>query len=74
MGKGGEEKRKRTNQIPGRPFSIMRAFILAYLGINSMWKSISEKRQCVCMCVCCVFFPFILDFNGRTSRGHTGRR
>ena len=20
----------------------------------------------------CVFFPFILDFNGRTSRGHTG--
>ena len=22
------------------------------------------------MCVCvCVFFPFILDFNGRTSRG-----
>ena len=27
----------------------------------------------VCVCVC-VFFPFILDFNGRTSRGHTGRR
>ena len=25
----------------------------------------------VCLCV---FFPFILDFNGRTSRGHTGRR
>ena len=24
--------------------------------------------------LCCVFFPFILDFNGRTSRGHTGRR
>ena len=25
------------------------------------------------MCVCvCVFFPFILDINGRTSRGHTG--
>ena len=22
------------------------AFLLAYLGINSMWKSISEKRQC----------------------------
>ena len=29
-----------------RPLSIRRAFILAYLGINSMWKSISEKRQC----------------------------
>ena len=25
------------------------------------------------MCVC-VFFPFILDFNGRTSQGYTGRR
>ena len=24
--------------------------------------------------VLCVFFPFILDFNRRTSRGHTGRR
>ena len=24
-----------------------------------------------CVCVC-VFFPFILDFNGRTGRGHTG--
>ena len=22
----------------------------------------------------CVFFPFILDFNGRTSRGYTGKR
>ena len=30
---------------------------------------------CVGGLVCvCVFFPFILDFNGRTSRGHTGRR
>ena len=28
---------------------------------------------CVCVCVC-VFFPFILDINGRTSRGHTGGR
>ena len=26
------------------------------------------------VCVFCIFFPFILDFNGRTSRGHTGRR
>ena len=25
------------------------------------------------MCVC-VFFPSILDINGRTSRGHTGGR
>ena len=28
------------------------------------------------ICVCCVFFPFILDIKaiGRTSRGHTGGR
>ena len=26
---------------------------------------------CVFVCVC-VLFPFILDINGRTSRGHTG--
>ena len=25
-------------------------------------------------CVLCVFFPSILDINGRTSRGHTGGR
>ena len=28
---------------------------------------------CIVWCVC-VFFPFILDINGRTSRGHTGGR
>ena len=33
--------------LPGRPLLIRRAFLLAYLGINSMWKSISEKRQCL---------------------------
>ena len=26
------------------------------------------------MGVLCVFFPFILNINGRTSRGHTGGR
>ena len=31
-------------------------------------------RDVEVLCVLCVFFPFILDFNGRTSRGHTGRR
>ena len=30
-----------------------------------------SRNYSVCVCV---FFPFILDFNGRTSRGHTGRR
>ena len=33
-------------EIEIRPLSIRRAFLMAYLGINSMWKSISEKRQC----------------------------
>ena len=28
------------------PLSIRRASLLVYLGINSMWKSIAEKRQC----------------------------
>ena len=31
------------------------------------------RVECPTMCVC-VFFPFILDINGRTSRGHTGGR
>ena len=29
------------------------------------------RSPCVCVCV---FFPSILDINGRTSRGHTGGR
>ena len=28
------------------PLSIRQASLLVYLGINSMWKSIAEKRQC----------------------------
>ena len=36
----------RISFIGSRPLSIRQAFLLAYLGINSMWKSISEKRQC----------------------------
>ena len=35
----------------------------------------SRKIQPIkCVCVLCVFFPSILDINGRTSRGHTGGR
>ena len=37
---------------------------------NHTWSN----GKCVCVCFLCVFFPFILDFNGRTSRGHAGRR
>ena len=34
------------------------------------------SMSAACMCVVCVFFPFILDikFVGHTSRGHTGGR
>ena len=37
---------------------------------------LNHLKKCVCVCVVCVFFPFILDikFIGRTSRGHTGGR
>ena len=35
----------------------------------------NNNNNTVCVCVCvCVFFSFILDINGRTSRGHTGGR
>ena len=35
-------------------------------------SSLTKLRQTPNVCVCvCVFFPFILDINGRTSRGHT---
>ena len=34
-------------------------------------QTTSGIGQCVCVCV---FFPFILDINGRTSQGLTGGR
>ena len=35
-----------------------------------------DANSVLLLCVCCVFFPFILDikFVGRTSRAHTGGR
>ena len=43
--------------------------------IKNQTRSSLESSFCTLRCVCvCVFFPFILDFNGRTSRGHTGGR
>ena len=32
----------------------------------------SNSSRVLSVLFLCVFFPFILDFNGRTSRGHTG--
>ena len=37
-------------------------------------KLCTDTDSSTCVCVVCVFFPFILDINGRTSRGHTGGR
>ena len=36
-------------------------------------RTVDQTRQRGGVCVCCVFFPFILDVRlcGRTSRGHT---
>ena len=47
---------------------------------SAVWMGLALSYHLLCraseiwayVCVC-VFFPFILDFNGRTSRGHTGR-
>ena len=43
---------------------------------NLLYSSIIEMQIQSFYCVCCVFFPFILNikFVGRTSRGHTGGR
>ena len=52
------------------PFQVLTTFYASPCRYSLMMYN-------VCMYVCflgCVFFPFILDFNGRTSRGHTGRR
>ena len=45
-------------------------------GFSSSFPSSTVKSNFVCVFVCvfCVFFPLILDVNGRTSRGHTGGR
>ena len=43
-------------------------------GFSSYFPSSAVKSNFVCVCVFCVFFPFILDVTGRTSRGHTGGR
>ena len=45
----------------------------ALFQIVNQWLNFTTG---MCVCMCCVFFPFILDikFVGRTSRGHTGGR
>ena len=42
---------------------LLRSELLCTWYYSTYWNT------AVCVCVC-VFFPFILDFNGRTSRGH----
>ena len=67
-----------TSQLLGRP-----ARCNSYVQSNSVIDADDDTTSAVsatrggahektywCVCVC-VFFPFILDFNRRTSRGHT---
>ena len=53
-------------------YSIILYFtILCYTLLYSIIPYYTLRFSIVCVCV---FFPFILDINGRTSRGHTGGR
>ena len=83
-------RRHRTSKPQGSsarvlPWQItMDQLIFASLSHTHYWYEVGMLKVpaatmfCFCLvspCMCvCVFFPFILDFNGRTSRGHTGRR
>ena len=49
-------------------FQNMAERLPTFSRFREYWK-IGSELVCVC-----VFFPFILDINGRTSRGHTGGR
>ena len=49
------------------------AFFLPYL-LTDIEQLMCRRNYILRIDIICVFFPFILDFNGRTSRGHTGSR
>ena len=52
-------------------------FMSSILSLESFVQQYyRDANSVLLLCVCCVFFPFILDikFVGRTSRGHTGGR
>ena len=66
------ESRAKT---PRLPYQLrIRAFYTAVFLTYRDTAVLSHCRRGLQVCFVCVFFPFILDFNGRTSRGHTGRR
>ena len=55
--------------------SVLRVGVHRLVAASFFLISSSTVCMYVCMYVCvCVFFPSILDINGRTSRGHTGGR
>ena len=59
-------------------YSDVMSYVIREPEIQHVYMAARESRfqeieYFACVCVC-VLFPFILDFNGRTSRGHTGRR
>ena len=51
---------------------MLYTYINRHAGRNT--RQNQNQDIVVFVCVCCAFFPFILDvkFVGRTSRGHTG--
>ena len=63
-------KERRTGMIRGA-FSRMYRALDGWMLARAPASPVQGLHYHVCVCV---FFPFILDFNGRTSRGHTGRR
>ena len=45
---------------------------VCFIDLTKAYDSVDRTLLwTVCVCVC-IFFPFILDINGRTSRGHRG--
>ena len=55
-------------------YFLQQVEIMVY-KLRKLNRDIYSVHICLNFTLCvCVFFPFILDFNGSTSRGHTGRR
>ena len=64
------------NSMPLKHFGGFGEKLACYSVANPEFNTDLRSTLKWCVCVVCVFFPFILDikFVGRTSRGHTGGR
>ena len=67
----GSHRRKVTQDFSSTFFLRCVPLFFSREGFSHFFPSSTVKSNFVCVCV---FFPFILDINGRTSRGHTGGR